>query len=301
MGYRLQYWPVALLVRLIGAVASSAGAWRRHPDWRAGVPPASSAAAGGAAQSRDRASRTRLRRSAAKSCAAFMFRWDGCWAKRASSRATPRENASAGRGLSGLREFRGGREARQRRPAADGALRRLGGRIVLSLAPGTSHADRGAAAGQSLRRCAGHALSRTAWQHHDRQAGVRARPDRGHATQRNRRHSDGHQHDAAAGRLRGLLRHSSLHGQRIGAHRAAHRSDRGSGLHHLGLRSCASIAWSSTAPSTWCAPATTMPTRWPTPRNFTEVIESYVRRYPDQWLWVHRRWKTRPPGQPPLY
>jgi len=35
--------------------------------------------------------------------------------------------------------------------------------------------------------------------------------------------------------------------------------------------------------------------------QFTKIIESYVRRYPDQWLWVHRRWKTRPPGQPPLY
>ncbi len=34
---------------------------------------------------------------------------------------------------------------------------------------------------------------------------------------------------------------------------------------------------------------------------FTKVIEQYVRRYPDQWLWVHRRWKTRPPGEPPLY
>jgi Kdo2-lipid IVA lauroyltransferase/acyltransferase len=34
---------------------------------------------------------------------------------------------------------------------------------------------------------------------------------------------------------------------------------------------------------------------------FTKVIEEYVRRYPDQWLWVHRRWKTRPPGAPPLY
>jgi KDO2-lipid IV(A) lauroyltransferase len=27
---------------------------------------------------------------------------------------------------------------------------------------------------------------------------------------------------------------------------------------------------------------------------FTNIIEDYVRRYPDQWLWVHRRWKTRP-------
>ena len=34
---------------------------------------------------------------------------------------------------------------------------------------------------------------------------------------------------------------------------------------------------------------------------FTKVIEEYVRKYPDQWLWVHRRWKTRPPGEASLY
>ena len=34
---------------------------------------------------------------------------------------------------------------------------------------------------------------------------------------------------------------------------------------------------------------------------FTKIIEDYVRRYPEQWLWVHRRWKTRPEGQPKLY
>jgi Kdo2-lipid IVA lauroyltransferase/acyltransferase len=34
---------------------------------------------------------------------------------------------------------------------------------------------------------------------------------------------------------------------------------------------------------------------------FTKVIEEYVRRYPDQWLWVHRRWKTRPAGEKSLY
>ncbi len=34
---------------------------------------------------------------------------------------------------------------------------------------------------------------------------------------------------------------------------------------------------------------------------FTSVIEEYVRKSPDQWLWVHRRWKTRPEGEQPLY
>jgi len=35
--------------------------------------------------------------------------------------------------------------------------------------------------------------------------------------------------------------------------------------------------------------------------KFTEIIEKFVRRYPDQWLWVHRRWKTRPEGEASLY
>lgn len=33
----------------------------------------------------------------------------------------------------------------------------------------------------------------------------------------------------------------------------------------------------------------------------TQAIESWIRRYPDQWLWIHRRWKTRPVGEPGLY
>ena len=36
-------------------------------------------------------------------------------------------------------------------------------------------------------------------------------------------------------------------------------------------------------------------------RRFSAVFEEMVRRYPEQWFWVHKRWKTRPPGAPRLY
>ncbi len=29
-------------------------------------------------------------------------------------------------------------------------------------------------------------------------------------------------------------------------------------------------------------------------RRWSNVVESYIKRYPDQWVWMHRRWKTRP-------
>ncbi len=35
--------------------------------------------------------------------------------------------------------------------------------------------------------------------------------------------------------------------------------------------------------------------------RFTSVIEKYVRQYPDQWLWIHKRWNTRPDGEANFY
>jgi KDO2-lipid IV(A) lauroyltransferase len=34
---------------------------------------------------------------------------------------------------------------------------------------------------------------------------------------------------------------------------------------------------------------------------FTGMIEDWVRRYPEQWVWFHGRWKTRPAGEAPVY
>ncbi len=35
--------------------------------------------------------------------------------------------------------------------------------------------------------------------------------------------------------------------------------------------------------------------------RMTEVIERYVKRFPEQWLWIHKRWNTRPLGEADLY
>lgn len=36
-------------------------------------------------------------------------------------------------------------------------------------------------------------------------------------------------------------------------------------------------------------------------QKITVVVEKYVRQFPEQWLWIHKRWNTRPKGEKGFY
>ncbi len=36
-------------------------------------------------------------------------------------------------------------------------------------------------------------------------------------------------------------------------------------------------------------------------RKINGVVEKFVRKYPEQWLWIHKRWNTRPKGEKGIY
>jgi len=32
-------------------------------------------------------------------------------------------------------------------------------------------------------------------------------------------------------------------------------------------------------------------------QRHVKILEGFIRQYPEQYFWLHRRWKTRPPGE----
>jgi KDO2-lipid IV(A) lauroyltransferase len=32
-----------------------------------------------------------------------------------------------------------------------------------------------------------------------------------------------------------------------------------------------------------------------TTAKLTDIVEAHIRKYPNDWFWLHNRWKTRPP------
>lgn len=36
-------------------------------------------------------------------------------------------------------------------------------------------------------------------------------------------------------------------------------------------------------------------------QRFSKALEEIIRKHPEQWVWVHKRWKTRPKDEPALY
>jgi KDO2-lipid IV(A) lauroyltransferase len=36
-------------------------------------------------------------------------------------------------------------------------------------------------------------------------------------------------------------------------------------------------------------------------QRYTKVFEDVLRRHPEQWIWFHKRWRTRPAGEPQFY
>ncbi len=106
---------------------------------------------------------------------------------------------------------------------------------------------------------------------------------------------------AADGGLRRVLRPARQHQRRFRAHRGA-----------CGRRRCIPRFSFATVTSARHrivilprVPFASMADRESAAREFTQrctaVLEDMIRRYPDHWLWTHKRWRTRPAGEREIY
>ena len=210
MRYRLQYLPVALLVRLVGACPAR---WRVDADspGRTGLLSASAGCAASECAIWKWPSRKNLPTERRKILRGVYVSLGRLLGGVLPVPALHRGQRVEGRGVSGIRKLRSCREARQRSALSHRTLWRLGDRFVLSLPARATPC--GSWCGRSIipTWMPGHPLPDAAWQQRDRQEGFARGLAGGHGRQRNRRHSDGHQHDSAARRVRGFLRHSRVH------------------------------------------------------------------------------------------
>ena len=131
----------------------------------------------------------------------------------------------------------------------------------------------------------------------ERRQGGAARPARAP----HRRHPGRPEPDAPLRRLRRLLRPAGVDDTGSGAPRHAQRRARSCRSSWCARARATGIASSCCPRSSWCAPAIATPTSSTNTQRCTAVIEDMLRRYPDQWIWFHKRWKTRPLGEPRIY
>ena len=191
--------------------------------------------------------------------------------------------------------LRAGETGGPRRPVRDGAPRQLGAERLRPRPDRRADARRGAAARQSADRRAGGAPADALRQPTHLQEGLRAHDPESAGGQRGGRHPDRSERRARQRRLCRFFRHARLRRNGLRQTRGAQRRRGDSRVSHCGptREQRYVLRFYPPVPMTGDAARDT--------QALQAQLEAVIRAYPDQWLWIHRRWKTRPAGEPSLY